>query len=253
MKQRFFSVFIWLGISLLILLWLPLLFIVSLVDRDPVNYRTGKVFRKLGLVISRINPNWHITIEGETDIDDRAPYVVVSNHLSNADIPLISNLPWEMKWVAKAELFKIPIVGWMMRLAKDIPVDRSSTLKKVGVFKRVSHVWDHNCSVMFFPEGTRSRSGQLKKYSSGAFALAIEKGVPVLPLVIDGTQECLPKKTWVFTKNVYIRLKVLRPVSTKHLTKQDISSLMADVRQKQAEQLSRWRGQELSKVDATIA
>lgn len=253
MKQKVFSAFIWLGICLLIVLWLPLLFIVSLIDRDPVKYRTGKVFRKLGFVISKINSNWHISIDGETDIDDRTPYVVVSNHLSNADIPLISNLPWEMKWVAKTELFKLPILGWMMRLAKDIPVDRNSTLKKVGVFKTVGYVLDHNCSVMFFPEGTRSRNGQLKKYSSGAFALAIEKGVPVLPLVIDGTQECLPKKTWVFTKNVYIRLKVLRPVSTKNLTKKDISSLMEDVRQKQANQLCRWRGKELSRVDATVA
>lgn len=237
---------------MLIMIWLPTLAIVALFDRDPVRYRTGKLFRILGLAISKMNPNWHITIEGETDVDDRNPYVVVSNHMSNADIPLISNLPWEMKWVAKKELFDVPILGWMMRWARDISVDRSSPTKRVGVFKSCVHFLDHNCSVMFFPEGTRSRDGKLKKYSPGAFDLAIEYGVPILPLVIDGTQECLPKKTWVFTKNVYIKLKVLKPVKTDHLHQEDVYELMRSVRGQQAAQLAEWRDQPVTRVDSTI-
>src|SRR5690554_6733978 len=101
--QRIYSVLTWMGIILLIIFWLPLLFIRWLFDRDPAKYKTGRLFRKLGYAISRINPNWNIMLEGHENIDDRQPYIMVSNHLSNADIPVISNLPWEMKWIAKIE------------------------------------------------------------------------------------------------------------------------------------------------------
>lgn len=252
MKQKLFSVWIWTGIAGLILFWLPLLAVVRLFERDPAHYRTGKLFRKLGLAISRINPNWKINIEGFESINDREPYVVVSNHLSNADIPLISNLPWEMKWVAKKELFSIPVLGWMMKMAGDIPVDRAAASRRVGVFKWCKYYLDHQCSVIFFPEGTRSRNGMLKKFSAGAFKLAIRENIPVLPLVIDGTQDCLPKKNWVFTSKAYVTLKVLPPVSTINLRKEDTPELMNTVRSKIADQLAEWREQPLEKVDATI-
>jgi len=96
-----------------------------LFDRDPVRYRTGYLFRRLGKALTRINPSWRLHISGETIENPRRPYVVVSNHQSLADIPLISNLPWEMKWMGKVELFKLPVIGWMMRLAGDVSVDRT--------------------------------------------------------------------------------------------------------------------------------
>ncbi|CAN5166198.1 lysophospholipid acyltransferase family protein [soil metagenome] len=252
MRRNVFSVLIWTGIGLLILIWLPVLALVRLFDRDPVRYRTGKLFRKLGLAISHINPYWNISIEGETDIVDRTPYIIVSNHLSNADIPLISNLPWEMKWVAKKELFDIPVLGWMMSWSQDISVDRKSSNKRAGVFKQCSFYLENNCSVMFFPEGTRSRDGKLKRFSIGAFDLAIQKGVPILPLVIDGTQECLPKKTWQFTKEAYVKLKILPPVSTAQLSAGDSFGLMERVRGEIAAQLAHWREEPMSKIDATM-
>lgn len=182
------SIFIWTALGLLILCWLPLLAIRRVFDTDPARYKTGRLFRKLGKAISRVNPNWKIRISGRTDIDDRRPYVMVCNHLSQADIPLISNLPWEMKWVAKKELFDIPIVGWMMKLASDISVDRRAPDRKEATFKMARHYLSHNCSVIFFPEGTRSLNGKLNAFTRGAFELAIREQIPVLPLVIDGTQ-----------------------------------------------------------------
>lgn len=243
------SIIIWTGILLLILVWLPLLYVMALFDRDPVRYKTGRMFRNLGRAISKINPNWVIRIEGNLNIDDRKPYVVVCNHLSNADIPLISNLPWEMKWVAKKELFDVPFVGWMMKLAKDISVDRKSNLKK-GVFEKCSFTLDHNVSVMFFPEGTRSKTGMLNRFSSGAFDLAIRKQVDILPLVIDGTQGCLPKKSWTFSPSDDIRLKVLEPVDTSAYSVDDIRRLTKDVRDSIANQLAEWRNEPVNKVDA---
>jgi len=237
---------------LLVILWLPAMAVIRLFDRDPVRYSTGRFFRRLGSAISRVNPNWKITIEGEEDIDGRHPYIVVCNHLSNADIPLISNLPWEMKWVAKKELFELPFLGWMMKMAKDISVDRSSSNKRIGVFKSCSFYLNNNCSVMFFPEGTRSRDGRMKRFSLGAFDLAIQKNIPILPLVIDGTQDCLPKKDWVFTTDAYVTLKVLEPIKTDHLNEDDSIELMEKVRGEMLAQLSAWREQPLSAIDATI-
>ena len=252
MRQKLFSVLIWAEIVLLVILWLPAMAVIRLFDRDPVRYSTGRLFRRLGSAISRVNPNWKITIEGEKDIDDRHPYIVVCNHLSNADIPLISNLPWEMKWVAKKELFDLPVLGWMMKMAQDISVDRSASNKRIGVFKQCSFYLRHNCSVMFFPEGTRSRDGRMKRFSLGAFDLAIKKNIPILPLVIDGTQDCLPKKDWVFTTDAYVTLKVLDPIITDNLTEDDSIKLMEHVRGEMLAQLSAWREQPLSAIDATV-
>lgn len=252
MLQKFFSMTIWVGIALLVLLWLPILGIFRLFDWDSTRYRTGKTFRKLGYFISRINPNWYIEIEGAENIDDRTPYVMVSNHLSNADIPLISNLPWEMKWVAKKELFKVPFLGWMMSMSGDISVDRASNTKRAGIFTRSSFYLKRKCSVMFFPEGTRSRTGLLNTFSTGAFDLAIQEKVPILPIVIDGTQDCLPKKTWVFKRAVQIKLKVLSPIDTSNLKESDTLLLMNRVRSSIANQLSEWRELPLTEVDATV-
>ena len=251
MRQKLFSVLIWTGIALLIAIWLPAMAIIRLFDRDPVRYRTGRFFRRLGSAISRVNPNWKITIEGADNIDDREPYIVVCNHLSNADIPLISNLPWEMKWIAKKELFELPVVGWMMKMAQDISVDRSSSNKRIGVFKECSFYLNNNCSVMFFPEGTRSRDGRMKRFSLGAFDLAIKKNISILPLVIDGTQDCLPKKDWVFTTNAYVKLKVLDPVSTVDITVDENKELMQSIRDDMLAQLSEWRGEPVPALDAT--
>jgi len=242
------SFFIWFAIVLLIVFWVPLLAVRRLFDRDPTRYKTGRLFRKLGHSISRVNPNWNIRIEGRTDLDDRHPYVIVSNHLSNADIPVISNLPWEMKWVAKKELFRLPFAGWMMRMAGDIPVDRSSATKRVGVFKKCSYYLSRNISVMFFPEGTRSRSGKLNRFAPGAFDLAIRENVPVVPIVLDGTRECLPKNDWIFKPGVEVRMKILEPVLVTEFREGEGLKLMNKVHNLIAVQLSEWRNQPVEEV-----
>ncbi|MCG2589064.1 lysophospholipid acyltransferase family protein [Rhodohalobacter sulfatireducens] len=247
--QHIASIIIWIAVGLLVIFWLPLLAVVRLLDRDSARYKTGRMFRRLGLLISRVNPNWKISIEGDTKIDDRHPYIIVSNHMSNADIPVISNLPWEMKWVAKKELFEIPIVGWMMKLAGDIPVSRGSKKQALMVFKRCKYYLDRNTSVMFFPEGTRSRTGNLTRFASGAFDLAIREKKPILPLVLDGTQGCLPKKSWVFEKDVHVKLKILDPIPTDDYEKGDSTLLMQAVRDQMAEQLAEWRGVDVTAVD----
>ena len=246
------SVLVWASVLLLIIMWLPLMAVCRLFEGDPSRYKTGRLFRRLGKAISRVNPKWNLTISGDTEIDDRRPYVMVCNHLSQADIPLICNVPWEMKWVAKKELFDVPMLGWMMKMSDDIPVDRAAADRKATTFLEARNRLKNNCSVMFFPEGTRSRTGKLKRFSHGAFELAITEGVPILPMAIDGTQNCLPAKSWKFGVAPHIKLKILEPIPTENLTTDDLDELTDEVRLRVLGQIAEWRNKPVSQVDGYI-
>ena len=242
------SALIWAAEITLILLWLPLMAVSRLFDRAPF-YRTGYLFRRLGWLMTKVNPGWQIQVD-RTGFppNPRAPYVVVSNHQSNADIPVVSNLPWEMKWVGKKELFDVPVVGWMMKLSADIPVDRSDPRSRSSVLLRAKRVLDQKCSVIFFAEGTRSKDGRLCPFKDGAFRLAIDAGVPVLPVALDGTAHALPKHGWKFGPAVQVHLKVLAPIPTTGLTHADVPALRDRTRQAIAEQIAAWRGVSAAEV-----
>lgn len=243
------SIWIWFATVSLIIAWLPLLALVRVFDRDPVRYRTGRWFRRLGVAMTKANPAWQLHISGEQIANPRHPYVVVSNHQSYADIPLISHLPWEMKWLAKVELFRLPFVGWMLKLAGDIPVHRQDKRQGVAVLGIAGKYLRQHCSVMFFPEGTRSPDGRVHLFSEGAFRLAIKEGVPVLPLAIEGSGDCLPKHGWKFGKPGVIRLRILPPVETAGMTAGDATMLCTRVRQMIIEQLAAWRNVPPAEVD----
>lgn len=245
------SLWIWAATATLMLLWLPMVAVTRLLDRDPARYTTGRFFRRVGAAITRVNPTWKIKISGTPISDPRRPYVVVCNHQSMGDIPIISRLPWEMKWVAKAELFRIPVVGWMMRLAGDIPVNRSERTSGARAFVHAKDYLQNKCSVMFFPEGTRSPDGRVHAFTDGAFRLAIKTQTPILPLALDGAQDALPKHSWKFgTSANHIRLHVLPPIETTGLKVGDTESLREHVRAAIAGQIADWRGVPVDTVTA---
>ncbi len=250
------SAFIWTAVVLIILAFWPLLAIVRLFDRDPAHYRTGRWFRRCGVAMTKVNPMWKVRIEGlERVSNPRNPYVVVSNHQSMADIPIISRLPWDMKWVAKASLFRVPVVKTMMKLAGDIPVDRGDKDSRGKVYGLAESYLKRRCSVMFFAEGTRAKDDKVLAFHDGAFKLAIQAQVPVLPLAVDGSRDCLPKHSWIFRNVSNIRLAVLEPVPTAGMTVEDASALRDTVRNRIMDQLATWRGVQRAEVDslATVA
>ncbi len=242
------SLWTWIAVSVLIVGWLPLLAIIRLFDRDPAHYRTGLWFRRLGCLLTKVNPAWKVSVSGFRVDDPRRPYVVVSNHQSLADIPVISCLPWEMKWVAKAELFRLPVVGWQMQLAGDIPVDRSDSRSGARALMAGRKYLQNRCSIMFFPEGTRSRHGGVGAFSEGPFRLAIKEQLPVLPIVIDGTRNALPKHSWRFGEPSAIHLKVLPPVSTDGLSTNDAAALTEDIRRRIEDELTVWRNEKAAGI-----
>jgi len=196
---------------------------------DRGRYIVGYVFRRIGPAMATLNPFWRFRYSGTMPQNPRHPYVVVSNHESFADILLISHLPWEMKWLSKAELFRIPIMGWMMWLAGDIPVKRGFGPSAVEAMERCRKALRQRVSVMIFPEGTRSKTAELLPFKDGAFRLAIEAGVPILPLALSGTGTALPKHGWRFGRSA-AHLRVLEPVDTAGLTLSDVPALKARIR-----------------------
>jgi 1-acyl-sn-glycerol-3-phosphate acyltransferase len=218
------SIWIWVAMVSLIVLWLPLIGLIWLFDRDPVRFRTGRWFRRLGVSMVKCNPAWRVHVSGVENFERGRAYVVVSNHQSLADIPLVCLLPWEMKWIAKAELFRVPFVGWMMRLAGDIPLDRSQKSGAPALLRAKKYLLQ-KCPVMIFPEGTRSPDGNVKDFTDGAFLLAIKAGAPVLPVAVEGSYAALRKNSWKFGEPQDVYLTVLEPVDTGGLTSKDVESL----------------------------
>ncbi len=230
--QTVVSLWAWLVLVACLVLWLPVMGLIRLVTRwsDPGRYTVGLVFRKVAVVMATLNPLWRFRWSGTPPADPRRPYVVVSNHESFADILLISHLPWEMKWLSKAELFRIPVLGWLMYLAGDIPVRRGESRSAVEALQRCRQILKQRVSVMIFPEGTRSMDGEMLPFKDGAFRLAIDAGVPVLPLAVVGTGNALRKKDWRFGRSV-AEVRVLEPVETAGLKTKDVPALRAQVRE----------------------
>ena len=242
--QSVVSVWTWIVLGLCMVLWLPAMALVRLATArtDPGRYTVGLMFRKIAVVTAALNPLWRFRFSGNPPADPRRPYVVVANHESFADILLISHLPWEMKWLSKAEMFRIPFLGWLMRLAGDIPVRRGEGRSAVEALQACRRVLGEKVSVMIFPEGTRSASGELLPFKDGAFRLAVTARVPILPLALSGTGPALPKRGFLFGRSS-AEVRVLEPIETTGLTTQDVPMLREQVRARIAAARDVLRGQ----------
>jgi len=216
----------WIETVALVILGTPIVFVIYCLTApfDRRRYAAGRAFRLIGVTSVKLNPLWRFEVAGDFVADPRRPYVAVSNHESYADIFLISHFPWEMKWLSKETMFKIPCMGWMMRMAGDIEIRRGERTSTVQAMKAARDRLAKRVSVMIFPEGTRSRDGELLPFKDGAFRLALEAGVPILPIAVAGTRACMAKGTFRFQR-ARARAKVLPPIETAGMTLDDLPSL----------------------------
>ena len=191
---------------------------------DRGRYHAGRAFRQLAMIAAKLNPLWHFETDGDTPPDPRLPFVAVSNHESYADIFLISHFPWEMKWLSKDTIFRIPVMGWMMRMAKDVPIKRGQRESVVSAMQGCRDRLARKVSVMIFPEGTRSKTEDLLPFKDGAFKLAIEAQVPILPIAVAGTRDCMAKHSFAF-RRARAKARVLPPIPTTGMTNQDVAGL----------------------------
>jgi len=161
-------------------------------------------FSRSGNAVHRVGRAWgrsilmgsgvRVSVTGIERIDTGRPYIFMSNHQSNFDIPvLLGHLPVQFRWLAKAELFRIPVFGRAMRGAGYISIDRADRAAAFDSLRQAAEKIRQGVSILIFPEGTRSLDGFLRTFKKGGFVLAIQAGVPIVPVVVRGTFDIMPK------------------------------------------------------------
>ena len=177
-------------------------------------------------------PAWSVRVQGRNTVRLRDPYVIVSNHQSVLDILVAFRLYFPFKWVSKAEVFKIPFIGWNMYLNRYIKLKRGDKKGIAKMFVDCEKALAEGNSLFVFPEGTRSETGSLKPFKSGAFILAKKMQVPILPVVISGTKEALPKHSLNFHGSHKVRIRVLESVDYERfadLSAKDTAEMVRDI------------------------
>jgi len=189
-------------------------------------YNCTKAWAKFVLIVSRIK----VTVNGVYNLRPDRSYIYMSNHQSNFDIPVaLAYFPFKFRWVAKAELFKIPIFGYAMHRIGHINIDRSNRRAAFKSLKKAAKNIREGIPVLIYPEGTRSKDGNIRPFKRGGFVLAIESGVPIVPVIIHGTWPIMPKdKIIIRPGNVTIEIK--EPIETKNYTRKSKDDLLEKVR-----------------------
>jgi len=176
------------------------------------------------------NPAWQVTVEGREKIDRDAAYVMVANHQSLLDIFVFFRLFNHFKWVSKLENFRLPFIGWNMSLNQYISLRRGDKASILEMLRQAREMLEAGNSIMVFPEGTRSLDGGVRRFKTGAFELAKDSKKPILPLVITGTADALPKRGFVLRGKRRICLKVLDPIPFESFADQSVEALCDRVR-----------------------
>ena len=173
----------------------------------------------------RINPAWHITVD-QTRIPRDRHFVLAVNHQSLADILITLQLDHHFKFISKSSVFHVPFLGWHMRVAGYIPLARGRRRSIVECMAQARDWLDRGVSVLFYPEGTRSRDQSIGTFKLGAFRIAVESGVDVLPVLILGSANFLPKASFHFTRTAnYTWIVACDPIPVAGLTLDDVPAL----------------------------
>jgi 1-acyl-sn-glycerol-3-phosphate acyltransferase len=134
-----------------------------------------------------------VSVDGLERLTPGTTYVFVSNHQSIYDIPVIfASLPFQLRIIAKASLARFPVLGWHLRRGGHLFVDRTHP-DRPGILKRWRSLVSEGLSLIIFAEGTRSPNGHVARFKAGSFLLAIEAGLPVVPIAVVGTRQVMPK------------------------------------------------------------
>jgi 1-acyl-sn-glycerol-3-phosphate acyltransferase len=172
-----------------------------------------------------------VEVSGMHNFDPAQSYVYAANHQSGFDIyAILGKLRVQFRWLAKQELFKIPVLGHAMSAIGYIPINRDDRRR---AFKSIAQAADrvkHGTSVVIFPEGTRSPDGVLQPFKKGGFILAIQSQRPIVPISISGSHRILPKEGHWKIEPGAIRMTIGRPIPTAGLSTRDRDKLINDVR-----------------------
>lgn len=236
------SLFTWVFSVLFIVLMFPLTILMWLLAA-PFGKGSLLVHHWLSLqgrVLVRVSPLWKLEIKGRENYVKGRNYVMISNHQSLLDIPVVECLRLKYRWVSKVENFRVPILGQSMLLAGYISVSRGDKESVIKMMAKSEEVLKRGESVFIFPEGTRSPDNEIKRFKSGAFRLALNTSTPLLPVLIDGTGNVLPRKGFVFSSGHKLKMKILKPIHPSEFVSDDpdqLASAVQSMMQKALEEL----------------
>lgn len=200
---------------------------VSLTDQTGnSSHKIAGIWARMILLASGVR----VTVRGRRNFDPERPSIYMSNHQSLFDIPvLLGHLPIQFRWLAKAELFRIPIFGQAMHRVGYISIDRSDRKSAFASLARAADMIRNGVSVLIFPEGTRSRSNTVRPFKKGGFVLAVDSGVPLTPVITLGTHEIMPKGTLRITPGD-VTIEVRPPIDAGRYTRKTKDRLLERVR-----------------------
>ena len=197
--------------------------------------------RALVYMFVMLPPLWKRRIEGLGNIDKNKPYVIVINHQSMVDVMMLYLVPMIFRWVSKREVYRIPFIGRFLMLHGDIAIDRKQGSKAMRMVMEQGKMWlDRGVSVAMFPEGTRSKDGEIHRFKAGAFALAKDAGVAILPVIMDGSSSMIKPSKMMNWRNEFI-IKVLPAISAEQVAATDQNELMEQTREMMVEALAQIR------------
>lgn len=177
-----------------------------------------------------VNPFWRLKIFGREHMEKGKVYVMVSNHQSLVDIVVIYSLFRHFTWTSKQENFKLPFVGWVLSANRSVRVYRNSKQAFEQFREQAGKTITRGSSIMVFPEGTRSKKGELGSFKDGAFRIIHEMKLDVLPLVLDGTSKAIPKKGWSLTGKQRMTLKILPAVPYSEIANESVQETKLRIR-----------------------
>jgi 1-acyl-sn-glycerol-3-phosphate acyltransferase len=171
-----------------------------------------------------------VRVRGAEHLRDGQSYVFLSTHQSWMDIPvMLGYLPAQLRIAAKREVFLIPFLGWHMRRSGQIAINRGSTAESIATLQRAARALGGGVSAFLFPEGTRTRDGSLQPLKKGGFRLAVESGLPVVPVTIVGTRAAMPRGSMVLRAGP-VEMYIDPPIPTAGLDEADLPALVEQVR-----------------------
>ncbi len=188
-----------------------------------------------------VNPLWRLKIIDREKFKSSRAQVVVSNHQSLVDIIVIYSLFKHFRWTSKLENFRLPFVGWVLRMNKSIKIFRNDPDAYEKFREQALKALSDGNSIMIFPEGTRSKNTRLRKFKEGAFRIALETGSDILPVVLNGTGKAIPKKGWSLEGKQKLVCRVLDPLSYdvfKNKTAAETAEMTHQIIQKALDELN---------------
>ncbi len=234
--------YIYLLVVILVMFALSIIARVVCAPFDRKRTVVHELSRALCMLFWRMPFAWRLRIEGLENIDRTQPYVITINHNSMADIIALYFVPLGFRWVSKREVFRIPVIGQLLTLHGDITIDRGRGADAMNKVISDGRMWiGRGVSIAIFPEGTRSKDGEIHRFKQGAFTLAKSAGTAILPVVMDGTRSIM--RGLLFNWRNRLTVKVLPPVPAEVVAEKEPTEVANMVHGRMTEALAQVRAE----------